>query len=119
MNKTALSATEPQVKKVDDFKFFIECVEDGFWQNSTYLAQLCSVDRDTISAWKKTKKAKEARKKASKELRRAFKGRGDIEKRLSEAGFDVKPTKVQITHVMPILGGVSNVPIDDGNSKAA
>jgi len=117
MNKSALSAKEPQVKKIDDYQFFIECVEDGFWQNSTYLAELCSVDRDTISAWKKTKDAKEARKKASKELRRAFKGRGDMDKRLFEAGFDVTPTKVEITHVIPILGGLSNVPINDSNPK--
>ena len=119
MNKSAVSAKEPQVLKIGDYQFFIECVEDGFWQNSTYLAELCSVDRDTIGAWKKTKEAKEARKKASRELRRAFKGRGDMDKRLFEAGFDVTPTKVEVTHVIPILGGVSNVPIDERNPKAA
>lgn len=118
-SNTANFAEEPLVYKVDDFNFFIECVEDGLWQNSSYLGELCSVNRETIGVWKKTKIAKEARKKASKALRRDFRGRGDIDKRLSEAGFDVTPTKVQITHVIPILGGLSNVQIDDGNSEAS
>jgi len=27
--------------------------------------------------------------------------------------------RVEVTHVIPILGGVSNVPVDERNSKAA
>lgn len=114
---TADVAIPPQVLKSDDFLFFIECIEDGLWQNNSYMAELCSVDRATITRWKKTPQAIQARKKASKEIRRAFKGRGDMDKRLKEAGMDVSPTVTEV-RVIPILGGISNVPTNDIDTKA-
>lgn len=117
MGEATLPTVPPQVLKSDDFIFFIECIKDGLWQNNTYLAELCSVSRETIGIWKKTPQAIQARKKASKELRRSFKGKGDIEKRLKEAGLNVSPTVTEL-HVIPILGGRSNVPTDNSNTEA-
>ena len=112
-----LPTAPDRVLKEDDFKFFIECVEDGLWQNNTYMAELCSVSRETIGIWKRTPQAIEARKRASKDLRRALKGKGDIEKRMKEAGMDVSPTVTEVHHVIQILGGKSNVSTDNSDTE--
>lgn len=93
---SSLPAVPDHVLKKQEFLFFIENVKDGLWKNNTYLAELCDVDRDTIAEWKKTPQAILARRKANKELRRAFKGRGDIDKRMKEAGFEIEPQEANM-----------------------
>lgn len=91
MTESSDSAVPDQVLKKQEFLFFIDNVKDGLWKNNTYLAELCDVDRDTIAEWKKTPQAIAARREANKDLRRAFKGRGDMDKRMKEAGFEIEP----------------------------
>lgn len=100
MSKSSESANIPQVPdwviKKQDYLFFIDCVRDGLWNNNSYLAELCSVDRDTIASWKKTEQVIQARKEASKEIRKAIRNRGDVKDRMKEAGMVIEPEKLEV-----------------------
>lgn len=88
--KASKVTNEPRVYKEEDYAYFIECVKDGLWNNNTYLAELCGVDRTTIADWKKTKLVMAARREYSNELRKQFKTDGGIEKKMKEAGMEVE-----------------------------
>lgn len=107
--KTAKPADEPQVYKEEDYAYFIECVKDGLWNNNTYLAELCGVERETIAKWKKTKPVVEARRQYSNDLRKEFKTDGTIEKKMKEAGMEVESEQTQVASII--------VKIEDYGSK--
>lgn len=86
--KSDKSGNVPRVYKEIEFADFIDFIKQGLWRNGKLLSELCSVDEDTITAWKKQPEAIAARKLSLKDTLKTFKVRGDVEKRLKEQGMD-------------------------------
>lgn len=88
----------PRVYKELEYADFIDFIKQGLWRNNKLLAEICSVNEDTINEWKKRPEAIAARKLSLGDALRTFKNRGDIEKRLKEQGmeFDVQPLQINI-----------------------
>ena len=95
MKKSDNSVTPSRVYKEQEFADFIDFIKQGLWRNNKLLAEICSVDEDTISAWKKKPEAIAARKLSLADTLRTFKNRGDVEKRLKEQGMEFDPDKVE------------------------
>lgn len=120
MSKATDSTLFPQVEvpdgiqKVDDYLFFISLVRDGLWQNNTYMAELCGVDRTTIIDWKKTEPAVHARRGASRDLLKDLKRRGEVKMKLKEAGMELEDEleKQEITVVIRDYGTRNNSPAE-------
>ncbi len=86
----------PQVYKEIEFADFIDFIKQGLWRNGKLLSELCSVDEDTITAWKKQPEAIAARKLSMSDTLKTFKNRGDVEKRLKEQGMEFDPDKQEV-----------------------
>lgn len=116
--------TQPQVpsdvKKKDDYLFFIDMVKDGLWRNSKYMAEICSVDDNTIAKWKKTEMAIAARKEACKDLLRDMKRRGAVDLKLKEGGVEIEQEaeKHEIRVIIEDYGSKNNTPAQaEGSPK--
>lgn len=104
------SRVPKNILKKDDYLFFLGMVEDGLWQNSKYMSELCSVDEDTIRSWKLTEPAIQARKEASKDLLKDMKRRGTVDLKLKEAGVELKEEveKHEVTVIIKDYGTNNN-----------
>lgn len=94
--KSDKSANVPRVYKEVEFADFIDFIKQGLWRNGKLLSELCSVDEDTITAWKKQPEAIAARKLSMSDTLKTFKNRGDVEKRLKEQGMEFDPDKQEV-----------------------
>lgn len=101
-NKSDNSATTPRVYKETEFADFIDFIKQGLWRNGKLLSELCSVDEDTITAWKKQPAAIAARKLSMTDTLKTFKNRGDVEKRLKEQGMEFDPDKVEAKVIIEV-----------------
>lgn len=106
--KSDKSANVPRVYKEIEFADFIDFIKQGLWRNGKLLSELCSVDEDTITAWKKQPEAIAARKLSMTDTLKTFKNRGDVEKRLKEQGMEFDPDKVE-AKVEIIVKGLENL----------
>lgn len=106
--KSDKSANVPRVYKEVEFADFIDFIKQGLWRNGKLLSELCSVDEDTITAWKKQPEAIAARKLSLGDTLKTFKNRGDVEKRLKEQGMEFDPDKVE-AKVEIIVKGLENL----------
>ena len=95
MKKTDKADSRPQVYKEQEFADFLSLVQQGLWRNNKLLADVCSVEEETIAKWKKMPEVVKARRIALAETLRTFKNRGDVEKRLKEQGMEFDPDKVE------------------------
>lgn len=98
-NLPTLPSAEPLVLKEFEYSVFLDFVKQGLWKNNKLLSELCSVSDDTIIEWKKRKEAIEARRIALADTLKAFKNRGDVEKRLKEQGMEFDNQTVNLNIV--------------------
>ena len=85
----------PQVQKMEEFNYFLTCISNGMWKGNTKLAELCSVDANTIALWKKRPEVIKLHQEAfTSELAR-WKKTGRTEDRLKEMGMDFEPEKTE------------------------
>lgn len=113
VNKQNVELQVPSdVKKKDDYLFFIGMVKNGLWRNSKYMGELCSVDEVTISKWKRTEMAISARKEACKDLLRDMKRRGAVDLKLKEGGVEIEQEteKHEIRVIIEDYGSKNNTP---------
>lgn len=95
---SAVSAVVPQVQKVQEFATFMDLVRRGLWKNGSFIAELCSVDRDTIAEWKKRPEVIAAHSERTKKELDRWDRMGKVEDRLKEQGmeFDAEKTETKI-----------------------
>ena len=111
----------PQVQKKQEYLLLVDYVRAGAWRNNTWLASILGVNDETVTEWKKTAPVMEARKEAIKGLLKDFEKKGDVEKRLAETGFEVEPSRIDLsTKGQPIMGAITvstpnDIPTDNSN----
>lgn len=98
-NKSDNPSTTPRVYKELEYADFIDFIKQGLWRNNKLLAEICSVNEDTINEWKKRPDAIAARKLSLKDTLKTFKNRGDVEKRLKEQGMEFDNQTVNLNIV--------------------
>lgn len=89
----------PRVYKEVEYADFIDFIKQGLWKNNKLLAEICTVNEDTINEWKKRPDAIAARRLSLKDTLRSFKVKGDVEKRLKEQGMEFDNQSVNINIV--------------------
>lgn len=89
----------PQVYKELEYADFIDFIKQGLWRNNKLLAEICSVNEDTINEWKKRPDAIAARKLSLKDTLKTFKIKGDVEKRLKEQGMNFDDQTINLNVV--------------------
>lgn len=98
-NKTSTNSEKPskipRVYKEVEYADFIDFIKQGLWRNNKLLAEICSVNEDTINEWKKRPDAIAARKLSLADSLTSFKIKGDVEKRLKEQGMEFDADKVE------------------------
>lgn len=102
MKKSDNPSTLPQVYKEVEYADFINFIKQGLWKNNKLLAEVCSVNEDTINEWKKRPDAIAARKLSLADSLKTFKNRGDVEKRLNEIGMQFDPDKVEAKLIVEV-----------------
>lgn len=95
MKKADKADSRPLVYKEQEFADFLSLVQQGLWRNNKLLAEVCSVEEETIAKWKKMPEVVNARRVALADTLTTFKNRGDVEKRLKEQGMEFDPDKVE------------------------
>ncbi len=105
---SAVSAVIPQVQKVQEFTTFMDLVKRGLWKNTSYIAELCFVDRDTIAEWKKRPEVIAAHVERSKKELDKWDRIGKVEDRLKEQGMEFDPDRVE-AKVEIIVKGLENL----------
>lgn len=108
MKKADKADSTPQVYKEQEYADFLSLVQQGLWKNNKLLAEVCSVEEETIAKWKKMPEVVKARRIALADTLRTFKNRGDVEKRLKEQGMEFDPDKVE-AKVEIIVKGLENL----------
>jgi hypothetical protein len=105
-DESELSVKEPEILKKAEYEMGLQFVDKGLWRTRN-LAKALSVDEDTITAWKKTKRYQDSYAKA---VMKFVARRKDVEVILREMDVDTPQeapkTLVQINY-QPIFGGKS------------
>lgn len=101
MNKSDQSDTLPEIIKEEEFELFLRFIRLGMWRG-TNLAKACSINQDTVTAWKKRPETKKAYREA---VERVIKKRSNItdpEKLMKELDLEVDKDVIDMALVVKI-----------------